>query len=72
MQQALGVAIPDGQAMRRGDLVFWKGHVALVVDADRLIHANGHTMSVAYESIGAVTDRVDKQGGGPIIARRRP
>lgn len=71
MQQALGVAIPDGQAMRRGDLVFWKGHVALVVDADRLIHANGHTMSVAYESIGAVTDRVDKQGGGPIIARRR-
>lgn len=71
MQQALGEAIPQGTALRRGDLLFWKGHVALVVDADCLIHANGHTMSVSLEGITAATDRIAAQGGGPVIARRR-
>lgn len=70
-QQALGTAIPEGEAHRRGDLLFWRGHVALVVDPARLIHANGHTMSVAYEGITAAIDRIAAQGGGPVIARRR-
>ena len=44
--------------MRRGDLLFWKGHVALIVDDSRLIHANGHSMSVAYEATDACIARV--------------
>ncbi len=70
-QQALGMDIPDGEAHRRGDLLFWRGHVALVVDPTRLIHANGHTMSVAYEGITAAIDRIAAQGGGPVTARQR-
>ena len=31
--------------LRRGDLVFWKGHVAIMTDPDTMIHANGHTMT---------------------------
>ncbi len=71
MQQALGAEIAPDQPLRRGDLLFWKGHVALVVADDQMIHANGHSMSVACEGIAAATARIKAQDGGPIIARRR-
>ena len=58
--------------LRRGDLLFWKGHVALVVDEARLIHANGHSMSVAYEGIAACIARVLAAEGVGIRSRRRP
>jgi cell wall-associated NlpC family hydrolase len=70
-QQVLGGPIPDGAALQRGDLLFWKGHVAIVVDERRLIHANGHTMSVAYEGIDVCVARISDQGGGPVTARKR-
>ena len=56
-------------ALRRGDLLFWKGHVALVVDEARLIHANGFTMSVAYEDTAACIARIAAEG--PVTSRRR-
>src|SRR5499433_1955138 len=37
-------------SLRRGDLVFWKGHVAIARDPETLIHANAHHMMVAVES----------------------
>lgn len=72
LQQAIGTALPDSAAPHRGDLIFWKGHVALMLDAQRLIHANGHTMSVAIEPAAAAIARIAAQGGGPVTARRRP
>jgi cell wall-associated NlpC family hydrolase len=71
MQQALGTEIPPGSPLRRGDLLFWRGHVALVVDADRLIHANGHSMSVAHEALAACIARIEAQEGGRVTHRRR-
>lgn len=71
-QQALGSALPEGAPIQRGDLIFWKGHVAIIVDAKRLIHANGHRMSVAYEDTAACIARIAAQNGGPVTARRRP
>lgn len=71
MQQALGVALGADAVLRRGDLIFWKGHVAIVVDADRLIHANGHSMDVRHEGITEAVERIAAQGGGPVVARRR-
>ncbi len=55
----------------RGDLLFWKGHVAMVVDGARMIHANAHHMAVAHEEIDAAVARIEAQGDGPLIARRR-
>ncbi len=69
LQLALGTEVAGD--LRRGDLVFWKGHVALVVDETRLIHANAHHMAVAHEGIEAAIARIAAQGGGPVIARRR-
>lgn len=71
MQMALGRSLAPNEAMKRGDLIFWKGHVAMVVDRDRLIHANGHTMSVAYEGIRDAIARIAAGGGGLVQARQR-
>ena len=71
LQQVLGAEIAPKTPLQRGDLLFWRGHVALVVDAARLIHANGWTMSVACEDTEACIARVLAQDGGPVLARRR-
>lgn len=72
LQQALGREIPEDEPLQRGDLIFWKGHVALAVSPDRIIHANGGTMSVAYEGLRSALIRIETQGEGNPIARRRP
>lgn len=71
LQEALGLEIAPSEPLARGDLLFWKGHVAMIVDGTRLIHANGHTMSVAYEGIAAAIDRIQANDGQPVRARRR-
>lgn len=69
-RSALGRELPVDATHRRGDLLFWKGHVALVADAARIIHANGHSMSVACENIDDAMGRI-AAAGTPLLARRR-
>lgn len=59
--EQLGELIEAGKDyanLRRGDLVFWPGHVAIMANPDMMIHANGHTMTVAYESLREAIDRI--------------
>jgi len=57
--QANGLGAPiDRASLRRGDLVFWKGHVAIMEDAATILHANGHTMSVAREGLEEAIRRI--------------
>ncbi len=49
----------------RGDLVFWPGHVAIVQDRNRLLHANGHHMMVVSEPLDEAFARIEKQVGPP-------
>ncbi len=67
--QGLGEEIAFDQ-LRRGDLVFWKGHVAIMEDETMMIHANGHTMSVAREGLKAAVERIGYLYGAPTICRR--
>lgn len=60
----------DFCGLRRGDLVFWKGHVAIMTDAENMIHANGHTMLVSREGLRAAVDRIGYLYGGPTGFRR--
>ena len=57
---------------RRGDLLFWQGHVAMITAPDQLIHANAHHMIVTYEPIDQTISRIKTQGGGPVTAHTRP
>lgn len=61
---------PDFSGFRRGDLVFWKGHVAIMTDAKDMIHANGHTMLVSREGLKEAVDRIGYLYGGPTGFRR--
>ncbi|MCX7565700.1 NlpC/P60 family protein [Sulfitobacter sp. F26169L] len=71
MQEAgLGTLLPDGSVPQRNDLLFWKGHVALVWDDEMLIHANGHAMATVFEPIDEAISRI-AQSDGAITAHRR-
>ena len=67
----LGMAISEEVELTRGDLLFWKGHVGIMVDQDIMIHANAHAMATTYEPIQAAIARIKAQDGGDIIARKR-
>lgn len=56
--------------LRRGDLVFWKGHVAVMTDPEWIIHANGHTMMVSHERLADAIDRIGYLYGTPTGFRR--
>lgn len=65
----LGVSVERAE-LRRGDLVFWKGHVAIMEDETSMIHANGHTMTVARETLEAAIERIGWLYGTPTGYRR--
>ena len=67
----LGEALAPEAALRRGDLVFWEGHVGMMQDPETLIHANGHHMAVAAEPFAPAAARIAAAGGGPVTMRRR-
>lgn len=58
------------EALRRGDLVFWKGHVGIMEDAETLLHANGHTMTVARENLEDAIRRIGWLYDAPTGFRR--
>nr|WP_303626464.1 NlpC/P60 family protein [Roseovarius sp. M141] len=72
MQEAtLGHALAGDADLRRGDLLFWRGHVAWVLDAGRILHANAHHMAVGIEGLKPAIDRITAEGGGAVTARKR-
>jgi cell wall-associated NlpC family hydrolase len=72
LQQALGTPISEKAALKRGDLLFWQGHVAMAMNADHLIHATAAFMAVVMEPNRTAFARILASGGGPVTARRRP
>ncbi|WP_293676514.1 NlpC/P60 family protein [uncultured Phenylobacterium sp.] len=68
-QQDLGAAI-DAADFGRGDLVFWKGHVAIGLGEGRIIHANAHHMAVAAEPLSEAVARISA-AGSEVTAYRR-
>jgi cell wall-associated NlpC family hydrolase len=55
-EAALGKIVNDVQ---RGDLVFWKGHVGVMLDETQILHANAHHMAVAIEKLADAIARID-------------
>ncbi|MGB7258872.1 MAG: C40 family peptidase [Pseudolabrys sp.] len=82
--QAAGVACPRDSDMqelalgrlspmsdlKRGDLLFWKGHVAIACDGNKLLHANAHHMAVAVEPAREAIARIRTAGGEVTSVKR--
>lgn len=62
-QQFAALGRPVSGEIRRGDLLFWRGHVAMATGPDRLIHANAHRMAVTHEAIDAAKERIAAADG---------
>lgn len=60
----------DLDGLRRGDLVFWNGHVGIMTDASTLLHANGHHMMVVAEPLKDAVDRIAARYGQITSMRR--
>jgi cell wall-associated NlpC family hydrolase len=60
----------ESKKLQRGDLIFWNGHVAIVRDADSIVHANAHHMATAVENTRDAIARI-KAVGSDIIAIKR-
>lgn len=71
-EAALGTARPIAQwhDLKRGDLIFWKGHVAIVRDANTIVHANAYHMATAIEPTTAAIARI-KAAGSDVSSIKR-
>ena len=71
-QDGLGRALDPVESMKlqRGDLIFWKGHVAIVRDANSIVHANAHHMATATENTRDAIARI-KAAGSEVTAIKR-
>jgi len=73
MQREVGEAVEFDETLtglQRGDIVCWRGHVALMTDPTHILHANGHHMAVVREPLAAAVDRIGATYGGILTIRR--
>jgi len=69
MEKALG-DVASLSDLRRGDLVFWKGHMGVMLDETRLLHANAFHMAVTIEPLAEAVARIEKIAG-PVTSIKR-
>ena len=72
-EQAIGKPVAANGAhsdLQRGDLVFWKGHVAIARDHATLVHANAFHMTVAIEPVADAIARIRSAGSEVTSVRR--
>ncbi len=68
----LGAAVEGGieAPLRRGDLVFWPGHVAIMTAPDTIVHASGNHMTVVTEPLADAVARIGAIKASPVAVRR--
>lgn len=76
MQEAeVGEPIPPNSSLedlKRGDLLFWDGHVGIMADGLMLLHANAHHMAVTVETLPEAIERIARSGTKLRAIRRLP
>ncbi len=70
MLQAVGEA-SDANEFRRGDILFWKGHMGVMVDDQTFLHATAYSMSTIYEPVTVTRERIEEKLGIPLQCVRR-
>ena len=67
----LGQNIDIGSPRKKGDILFWKGHVAWVVNERQILHANAYHMATVIEEANEAIERIKKQDNNSVIAHKR-
>jgi len=70
-EKSVGEFLPLNAELKRGDLIFWKGHVGIMRDATELLHASGHQMLVVSEPLSEVVERIEAKGAGSVTSIKR-
>jgi cell wall-associated NlpC family hydrolase len=70
-EKIIGETLADTSLLRRGDLVFWRGHVGIMADAETLLHANAYHHMVFAESLKEALPRLH-EAVGPVTRLVRP
>jgi cell wall-associated NlpC family hydrolase len=70
-RETLGQLLAEDATLQRGDLIFFPGHVGIMADGERLIHANAYWMGSMIEPLADVVARLSDTHSMPITARRR-
>jgi cell wall-associated NlpC family hydrolase len=74
LERAIGTPFeirPDLSGLQRGDLIFWKGHVGMMVDATRLLHSTAYTMTTYLEPLAVAEERIRTKTFGAITSIKR-
>lgn len=72
MEAGLGYDLPVSlRGLKRGDFIFWKGHVGIMQSFSKMIHANAFHMRVQSEPLREAVQRIEASGGGAIAAIKR-
>ncbi len=69
-QLGQNLMVNDLEGLRRGDLVFWKGHVGIMTDGSTLLHANGHHMMTVKEPLATAIERIALTGSQVTSVKR--
>ena len=69
--QSIGTVLGPHDTLKRGDLIFWKGHVAWIAAPNMLFHANAFHMAAVWENLNAAIERIAEQGDGSPTQYRR-
>ena len=67
----LGQNLDIGSPRKRGDILFWKGHVAWVINERQILHANAYHMATVIEETHEAVERIKKQDKNDVIAHKR-
>ena len=67
----LGHNLDVGSPRKKGDILFWKGHVAWAVNERQILHANAYHMATVIEEATEAIERIKKQDKNSVIAHKR-
>ncbi len=70
-RESIGTPLADDMALQRGDVIFFPGHVGIMVDGQHMLHANAYWMTTLVEPLADVIERLRPDHAQPVLARRR-
>jgi cell wall-associated NlpC family hydrolase len=70
-EKALGTEIDISAQLERGDLVFWKGHVGIMLDDKKILHANAYAMAVSIDTLSHLIERLGSKENMPVTSVKR-